>query len=249
DLPRAARLDLVLQHTLPRDELVHLVRIIEHVLIGELVVHLLVLLQQVHDGLHTLAHDLDHGLVLVQHGLLLQVADGVLRGEVHIALEVGLLAGDDPHQRGFTAAVQAEDADLGSIVEAEVDVLENGLSVGQRLAHLDHVVNDLTSFFCHCRGGCGRPQRRYRTAKMPKRGRSSTSWAVVAPVVSAWWCSRMSPTSKPVSHGTATKRRPPCCRWCSMPRSMPAATAWNSIGASQGNFMYRRSPGSIALRR
>ena len=133
------------------DQLVHLVRIIEDLLVGELVVHVLVLLQQVHDGLHAFTHDVDHGLGLVQLGLLLQMPDGVPGAQVDIAIEALVLARDDAHERGLTATVETEDTDLGSVVEAQVDIVEDLLSGRQGLPHLHHVEYDLTSFFGHFR--------------------------------------------------------------------------------------------------
>ncbi len=136
---------------MPVDEFLHLVRILQHFRVSELVVHILIFLQQVHDRLHTFAHDVDHRLAFIQQWLLLQVTDAVSGCHMHVALKVLLLACDDPHQCGLTGSVEAEDADLGTVVKAEVDVLEDGLSGGQRLADLHHVVDDLTSFFCHVR--------------------------------------------------------------------------------------------------
>ena len=134
-----------------RDELVHLIGVVEDILVGELVVHILVLLQQVHDRLHAFTHDVDHGLGLVQVRLLLQVADGIAGAQVHIAIEVLVLAGDDAHQRGLTRSVETEYPDLGSVVEPEVDIVEDLLSGRQGLAHLHHIEDYLTSFFCHGR--------------------------------------------------------------------------------------------------
>ena len=65
--------------------------------LGEGVVHLVVLLEQVDGLLHGLLHHLLDGLRVVELGLLLEVAHRVARREDHLALVVLVHAGDNLH--------------------------------------------------------------------------------------------------------------------------------------------------------
>ncbi len=67
--------------------------------VGESLVDLVELGEQVHDGLHALAHDLDDGLLRVELGVLLEIAHGVAGREHHFALIVLVDAGYDLEQR------------------------------------------------------------------------------------------------------------------------------------------------------
>ena len=106
--------------------------------LGEGVVHLVVLLQQVDDLLHGLLHHLLDGFGVVELGLLLEVAHAVAGGEDHLALVVLVDAGDDLHQARLAAAVEANDAYLGSVEEAQVDVFQNLAAGRYELAHAHH---------------------------------------------------------------------------------------------------------------
>ena len=72
-------------------------------------------------------HDVEDALVLVLEVILLQDAeDGALR-ERDVAVVRALLAGQDLEQRGFAAAVRANDAVALAAVELERDALEEHL--------------------------------------------------------------------------------------------------------------------------
>ena len=81
-LPGVQMVELLLHLALPRDQLVHLV--VGHG-IGEALVDLVVLVQEVDGLLHALFHDLAHGLFRIELRLLLEEPDGVARGEHRLA--------------------------------------------------------------------------------------------------------------------------------------------------------------------
>ncbi|MCY1402426.1 hypothetical protein D9M71_175670 [compost metagenome] len=66
-----------------------------------------------------------HGGLRVELGLLRQVADIDARHGAGFAFDLGVDAGHDAQQGGFTRAVQAEHADLGAGEERQGDVLED----------------------------------------------------------------------------------------------------------------------------
>ena len=110
---------------------------------GEGVVHFVVLLEQVNGLLHGLLHHFLDGLGVVELGLLLEVADAVARREDHLALIVFVDTGDNLHQAGLAAAVEADDAYLGSVEEAQVYVFQNLAAGRNELAHADHREDNL----------------------------------------------------------------------------------------------------------
>ncbi len=71
-----------------------------------------------------------HVLGLVELGLLLEQAHGGVRGELGLAVELGVDAGHDPQQRRLAGAVVTEHADLGAGEERERDVAQH-LPVGR----------------------------------------------------------------------------------------------------------------------
>ena len=121
------------QLALPLDEFVEV-----GVGLGEGVVDLLVFAQQVDGLLDGLLYHLAHGLAVVEAGLLLEVADGVARGEDDLALVVLVDTGDDLHEARLAAAVEADDADLGAIVEREVDVFQDLTRRRDEFSDTDH---------------------------------------------------------------------------------------------------------------
>ncbi len=126
---------------LPDDEFIHPVVIHRF---QEGLVDGFVLLEQVHDLLHAFLHDFEHGLVVVELRLLLQIAHRIAGCEDHFAVRRGLDPGDDLHHRRFAGAVQTDDPDLGPIEEGEIDVLEDYfVVVRQDLAHTVHREDDL----------------------------------------------------------------------------------------------------------
>ena len=66
--------------------------------LGKGIVHLLVLLQCIHNRLHSLLHHLFYRLAVVQLGLLFQITHAVARREDHLALVVLVNTGNDFQQ-------------------------------------------------------------------------------------------------------------------------------------------------------
>ena len=136
DVPAAEVLYLLGQFSLPLDEGGHLV--VVHRL-GELHIHLFVFPERIHNLLNAFLHHFADSLAVVQQGFLLEVSHAVAGSPDHLAL-IGLLdAGDDFHQSGLAGAVHTDDADLGSVEERQIDVLEDYLVVvRQDLAYPVH---------------------------------------------------------------------------------------------------------------
>jgi len=76
------------------------------------------------DALLDALHD---GLAGVQLGLLREIADFGVLGDLALAHVLGVEAGQDFEQRGFARAVGADHADVRAVKKREVDVLEDGL--------------------------------------------------------------------------------------------------------------------------
>ncbi len=145
EFPGIVLFDELGELALPFDELVHLV--VAH-WFGELHIHLLVLFQHVHNLLHALLHHLLDGERVVELRLLWEITDGVAWSEDHLAL-IGLVeAGDDLQQRGFSRAIEAQDADFRPVEEGKVDVLEDLSLRRNRLADVHHREYDFL-VVCH----------------------------------------------------------------------------------------------------
>ena len=86
EVPGIGGVNDVLQFTLTCEELVHLVLVFIVLGQSELLVYLLILGQGIHYVLHTLFHNLTHCLVVVEVGLLRQVAYRIARCKHHVAL-------------------------------------------------------------------------------------------------------------------------------------------------------------------
>ena len=86
DVPCVGGVELVLKLGLACQQRIHLVGIIEHIGVAEALVHLVELGQEVHDGLHALAHDLDDGLRGIELGILLEIAHRISGREDDLAL-------------------------------------------------------------------------------------------------------------------------------------------------------------------
>ncbi len=84
----------------------------------------------------------EHGLGLVQLGLLLEDADRESRHEPGVAVGRLLDARHHPQQRRLAGAVRPEHADLRPGQERERDVVQDDL-VAVRLAHSLHLVDEL----------------------------------------------------------------------------------------------------------
>ncbi|MNQ74393.1 hypothetical protein D3C85_891480 [compost metagenome] len=80
---------------------------------------------------------------VVQLGLLLQIAALDAVGGAGFTRELGVQAGHDLQQGGLTRAVDPDDADLGVVVEAQPDVLEDLLAAGEGLGQTLHLENIL----------------------------------------------------------------------------------------------------------
>ena len=138
-------LNLLGEFSLPLDEAVHLV--VVHRL-HELEGNLVVFGQDVHDGLNTLLHHFQNGFFRIHLRFLLQVAHAVARGPDHLSLVGFLHACDNFEQGGLTGAVKADNADLGPVEEAQVDVFEDDfIVVGKHFPHTVHRENN--GFVCH----------------------------------------------------------------------------------------------------
>ena len=81
----------------------------------------------------------EHGLALVEFGLLLEIADGDVLARPGFTGEIGVDARHDLDQRRLARPVGADDADLGTLVELQVDVAEHRLvRTGKGLGHVLH---------------------------------------------------------------------------------------------------------------
>ena len=120
DVPGIGRVDLVLQRPLLLPE-----RVVVGVRLGPLGHHGVVLVDEALDLADTV-HDVAlHVLGSIELGFLREVADGEAGCQARLAGEAVIEAGHDPEQARLTGAVGPDDADLGSGIEAERDVLED----------------------------------------------------------------------------------------------------------------------------
>ena len=95
------------------------------------------------DFAHGFVNGVAHGVLGVQLGLLLQVADAQARHGDGLALDLLVHAGHDLQQGGFARTVQAEHADLGAGEEGQRDVFQD-LPLGRHgLGDAVHGVNVL----------------------------------------------------------------------------------------------------------
>ena len=131
---------------MPIHELVHV-----GVRIGEGVVDLVELFEQVDDRLHALLDDLLHRLRFIELRLLLEEADGVAGREDGLAEEVAVDAGQDAQQRRLPRSVQTDDADLRAIEIGEIDVFED-LLFSMELGDADHGIDDFVGLGLGHRG-------------------------------------------------------------------------------------------------
>ena len=139
--PAVGRVDPLLQFALLLDQRVHLLR---RQVLGETCAHLVEAFQQpgrFRHALHDIAHHVASGVEL---GLLRQVADARAVRRPGLAVEFGLDAGHDTHERRFTGAVRPEHADLGARQEGEADIVEHlapaRIGLGEPVHHIDILV-------------------------------------------------------------------------------------------------------------
>ena len=136
---------LLLHLALPLEQRVHFV--VRH-LFTKLGVDLFKLFQQIDSLLYGLFHNFAYRSRIVYQRFLLQIADRIARRENGLAVELLVRAGNDPQQRRFTRTVQAEHADLCTIKEREINVLEDSFLV-VKLTDFDHRKDDLVWFSAH----------------------------------------------------------------------------------------------------
>ena len=132
EIPEVLAVDLIL-------ELAHflgsLIRIVHR--------QFVVAIEDVLLGLHP-QHDVAaHIEAVVKLGFLRQIADMSALGGPSLAGEILVEAGHDPHQRRFTRAVDANDADLDPGKEGKADVFKAFLAAGIGLGDPIHVVDVL----------------------------------------------------------------------------------------------------------
>ena len=148
-IPGIGSVDDVLQLGLTGKQFVHFLGILIVLGHAELEVDFLEFLECVYHVLHAFLHHFLDRLGRVELRVLGQVAHGVSRGEHHLALVLGLQARDDLHQCRFTRPIEADDADFGTIVEREVDVLEDlFLVLLDGFAHTHHREDDFLVVNC-----------------------------------------------------------------------------------------------------
>ena len=138
-VPCVGGIEDVLKFSLACKEFVHLVLIL--VVFGqtELVVDGVIFVQGIHHVLHAFLNNLQYGLLVVQIGFLLQIAHAVTRTPHHFTLRGLFQTGDNLHQCCLTRTVQTNDANLCTIEETQVDVLQYLLLVlCDSLAHTNH---------------------------------------------------------------------------------------------------------------
>ena len=125
DVPRAGRVDLVLERGLLGTDLLEVgIGVAPHRQ------HLVVPLEQ-GLGLADAVHDVaEHVLRRVEPGLLREVADREPRGQAGLADEAVIGARHDAEERRLARAVGAQHPDLGPRVEGQADVREH-LAVGR----------------------------------------------------------------------------------------------------------------------
>ena len=176
ELPGARRVDLVLQAR-------ELVRGLVGVVHRQLVEAVQELAQPAHAVLDVGAHVLG----LVQVRLLLEQPDGGAGCELGVAAVVLVDAGHDPEQGRLPGPVETQDPDLGARIEAERDVLQDGLVRRMDPAQLVHRVDVLA---------------RHRALEHRKRPTGETIGRILGPTGGARrpLCSRLS------EHAAADRR-------------------------------------------
>ena len=142
ELPTVHGFNLLLQLSLLRQQLIHLLRA---EWAAELQTDRLVLAQHRDDILPPLFHDLLDGLVLVELRLLFQQSHGIPFGECDLSEVILVRARNDAKQRALAGAVRAQYADLRAIIEGEIDVLEDLTLWRVHASHADERKNDCLS--------------------------------------------------------------------------------------------------------
>ncbi len=117
DVPGVGGIEFVLKFGLTGEQGVHLIGVFEHIGVAERFIDLVKFSKEVHDGLHTFAHNLDDSFLRVELRVLFEIAHGVAGREDNFALIALVNACYDFQQRRLTGAVQTDDADLGTVEE------------------------------------------------------------------------------------------------------------------------------------
>ena len=99
-------------------------------------------------------HVFEHRFREVELRFLLEIADGVALREPGLAVEVFVDARHDLHERALASAVAAEQADLGSGIKREVDVLEQ-LALAELLMEVGNLKDKGGAHRMECRSGGG----------------------------------------------------------------------------------------------
>ena len=103
--------------------------------------HFFVAGEQVANRRHAVHHVAEHVLARIELGLLFQQTDREPGGEAGLAGVAVIDPGHDPKQARLTAAVGADDADLGPGIEGERNVLEHravrGIEPGEFVTRID----------------------------------------------------------------------------------------------------------------
>jgi hypothetical protein len=73
------------------------------------------------------------GFALIELRLLFQVADLIIRIERDPAFVIGIQAGNNFQQSGFTGTIQTQYADLGAVEKAEPNIFENRFIAGRKV--------------------------------------------------------------------------------------------------------------------
>ena len=128
-LPQVVLVNRLLQCTLLSHQCIHVRSVLAHQLAELRVARQCTLLIR-----HARLHILQHRLAVIQLRLLLQIPHSVPRVRSRPAVVAALvLARHYAHEGGFAAAVDAEHADLGAVVEGETEVGKERATGGEAL--------------------------------------------------------------------------------------------------------------------
>ena len=106
----------------------------------------------VDDLLHTLAHNLFDRLPCLDLRLLLQETDRVARRDGSVAEDLSVLPGEDAQEARLAGAVEADDADLGTVIVGKPDVLQDHFHAVP-LGDAVHRIDDFLVVVCRCHDG------------------------------------------------------------------------------------------------
>ena len=142
EIPSIALVKLLLKLTLTSNK-----RIEIGIRISKRLVDFIKLSQHIHDGLHTFLHHFANGFLRVELRILLQISHRIPGREYYISLVVMLYTCNNLKQSRFAGTIHTDNTYFCAIKKGEVDVVEDFLLRGERLAHTHHREND---FFIVC---------------------------------------------------------------------------------------------------